>query len=282
MYIPSGAMDGAMGKLSISGDRDAPAPSAALRLAARRVRTEYDACVRQLLLGWKLPEDLVVHIERMIYAGTPFPWVAAADYAAAMSAMASARDMLRQLDRRELFELKMFNQLNQPPQSAHTLAEVLCILLGRRGIRARVPDHFASSKLWARGVVKPQWSFIEDFWRAFVELCAQPDMGLVAELLAHDRDRITDEVADRVRPYLSDPDLTMEKLRLLPRACTAVMCWVRATMLYHDTCIVAYERDRDAQPQPSPGCRRLHRWTHESVEHAERVRRRTMFEHGLD
>ena len=228
-------MEFAMERLEIGVAARAP--------AGRRVRSEYFACVQRALRVWNLPDDLEKRIFDLLFSEVSAPWVAPAEHAAVMSVVTSAQDRLRLLGRSDLIEMGMA----RIPASAMALsAATICLLLDVQPIcEPIIRCRAAGAEACASEVTQPSsdqasstsWTY--DYCQPFATLFSQPDM--VAAMLAHDRDSIPDEVATGVRPYLSRPELDSNNLRRYSSTYDALINWARATMLYHDACIVAYE-----------------------------------------
>ncbi len=211
----------------------APAKTAAAAevnadLPSTRVRRDYDTCVAALLSRWKLPVEIVQRIQTTLYADTRAPWVPPEDYAAVMVVVSRAADALAQIRRNDIHETySSFPHCREPLE---LVAEAVCILLGVRGMAS---GHRGCQTPANRGQK-------EHFWQALRVLInsTQSKMGVIESMFGYDLDAITDEMARRMRPLLSHPALVAGSVERVSRPDASFMQWVRAAMLYHNTCYV--------------------------------------------
>ena len=218
-------MEFAMERLEIGVAARAP--------AGRRVRSEYFACVQRALRVWNLPDDLEKRIFDLLFSEVSAPWVAPAEHAAVMSVVTSAQDRLRLLGRSDLIEMGMA----RIPASAMALsAATICLLLDVQPIcEPIIRCRAAGAEACASEVTQPSsdqasstsWTY--DYCQPFATLFSQPDMGLVAAMLAYNRESIPDEVATSVRPYLSRPELDSNNLRRYSSLRAALMSLTHPT-----------------------------------------------------
>lgn len=165
-----------------------------------------------------------------------------AELARATPALEAALQAVKELSKNDVAEVKA---LKSPPNGVKLTMETVCIM---KGVRPR------ESKVNGKNVY--------DFWEPAKKMIN--DTNFLQALLDFDRDAITVETADEVRPYLSNPDFDPERVRKASFAACGLCKWVRAMMIYH-------EIQKDVVPKQ----RRLAEAKRESAAAQERLRETT-------
>ena len=134
-----------------------------------------------------------------------------AELAVAMPLLESALKALDTLTKSDITELK---GMKSPPAGVRLVLEAVCILKGIKA--ARVKD--------SNGKMVP------DYWGPAKTMMT--DTGFLASLQTFDKDNIPPSVINKVRPYVSNPDMAQEVIKKASKAAFGLCCWVGAMEAY--------------------------------------------------
>ncbi|XP_060531534.1 dynein axonemal heavy chain 1-like [Cylas formicarius] len=132
----------------------------------------------------------------------------------AMPALLAAEASLRALNKNDIIEVR---SMKRPPAGVVYVIEAICIV---KNIKPnRLPGLRPGEK-------------ILDYWDPGRIMLADPG-AFLSSLMYFDRDSITEEMVDKLKKYVKDPDFTPTKIAKVSKACTSLCMWIHAMYKYY-------------------------------------------------
>ncbi|KAK6626143.1 hypothetical protein RUM43_006448 [Polyplax serrata] len=132
----------------------------------------------------------------------------------ALPALEAAEKSLQALNKGDIGEVKA---LKTPPVGVITVIETICII---KGIAPKkVPGAALGTK-------------VNDYWEPGKKMMADPGQFLVS-LLNFDKDSITEDMIQKLEPYINDPNFQPAKIIKVSKACTSLCMWVHAMYKFY-------------------------------------------------
>ncbi|KAH1020081.1 hypothetical protein HUJ04_009807 [Dendroctonus ponderosae] len=132
----------------------------------------------------------------------------------AMPALLAAEQSLKSLNKNDIIEVR---SMKRPPAGVVYVIESICIV---KNIKPnKIPGMRPGEKLL-------------DYWDPGRNMLSDPGQFL-ASLMNFDKDSITDEMIEKLKKYVEDPDFTPQKIAKISKACTSLCMWVHAMFKYY-------------------------------------------------
>ncbi|KAF4316938.1 hypothetical protein BBO99_00008166 [Phytophthora kernoviae] len=137
-----------------------------------------------------------------------------AELAEAIPALENAVKALQTLTKGDITEIKA---MKKPPDGVKLVMEAVCIMMRVPPVKIKDP---------AGGTKK-----VDDYWGP-AQKSLLGDTRFLQNLLEYDKDNISVEAMDKVRPYAANPDFQAEKIRKASVAASGLCSWVHAMVVY--------------------------------------------------
>ncbi|OWZ24775.1 Axonemal dynein heavy chain [Phytophthora megakarya] len=137
-----------------------------------------------------------------------------AELAEAIPALENAVKALQTLTKGDITEIKA---MKKPPDGVKLVMEAVCIMMRVPPVKVKDP---------AGGTKK-----VDDYWGP-AQKSLLGDTRFLQNLLEYDKDNISVEAMDKVRPYAANPDFQADKIRKASVAASGLCSWVHAMVVY--------------------------------------------------
>ncbi|KAL1506667.1 hypothetical protein ABEB36_005991 [Hypothenemus hampei] len=132
----------------------------------------------------------------------------------AMPALLEAEQSLKSLNKNDIIEVR---SMKRPPAGVVYVIESICIV---KNIKPnKIPGLRPGEK-------------ILDYWETGRNMLVDPGLFL-ASLMNFDKDSITEEMIEKLKKYVEDPDFTPTKIAKVSKACTSFCIWVHAMYKFY-------------------------------------------------
>ncbi|EQC41008.1 hypothetical protein, variant 1 [Saprolegnia diclina VS20] len=138
-----------------------------------------------------------------------------AGLAEAIPALESAVKALQTLTKGDITEVKA---MKKPPDGVKLVMEAVCIMMSVAPLKIKDP---------AGGTKK-----IDDYWGPAQKTLLN-DTRFLQNLLDYDKDNISAEIAEKVRPYAENPDFSPPIIKKASVAASGLCSWVHAMAVYN-------------------------------------------------
>jgi len=138
-----------------------------------------------------------------------------ADLAEALPALAGAIKALKSLTKGDIVEVKA---MKTPPSAVKLTLHAICLLLGVSHVMIKDPD----------GGTKK----IKDYWEPSKKHLLN-DPRFLQRLEDYDKEAMTEEMIDSIRPFIEDENFQPEKVKKGSVACAGMCKWVHAMFVYY-------------------------------------------------
>jgi dynein heavy chain len=134
------------------------------------------------------------------------------DLAVAMPVLNKAIKALNTLTKNDMVELK---SMGKPPKGVKIVMEGICIYKSAKPARTKDPS---------------TGRFFMDYWEPSKKIIN--DSNFLASLQTYDKDNIPQDIIDKIRPYLNNPEFNPDKVRKASKAAYGLACWAIAIESY--------------------------------------------------
>ncbi|XP_017768545.1 PREDICTED: dynein heavy chain 1, axonemal-like [Nicrophorus vespilloides] len=136
------------------------------------------------------------------------------DLEAAMPALLAAEKSLQSLNKNDITEVRA---MKRPPTGVIYVIEAICIV---KNVKPnKVPGLKPGEKL-------------NDYWEPGRAMLTDPGAFLVS-LMNFDKDSITEDMINKLKSYVEDPQFQPQKIIKVSKACTSLCMWVHAMYKYY-------------------------------------------------
>ncbi|KAJ1514588.1 Dynein heavy chain 1, axonemal [Coelomomyces lativittatus] len=132
----------------------------------------------------------------------------------AIPALAAALESLNSLSKNDVVEIRT---MQRPPEGVKLVMEAVCIM---KGIKPKKIDGDKPGKK------------VDDYWEVGKSLLSDPGKFLDS-LMTYDKDNIPENVIQKIKPYIDNPDFAVEVISKVSKAATSICAWVRAMEKYY-------------------------------------------------
>ena len=132
----------------------------------------------------------------------------------ALPLLANALNSLKTLSKSDITEIK---SMQRPPEGVKLVIEAVCIMKDVK------PKKIDGDKMGKK---------IDDYWEPGKQLLNDPTK-FIDSLMNYDKDNIPDNIINKIKPYIDNPNFKKEVIERVSKAATSMCLWVRAMEKYY-------------------------------------------------